>query len=279
MKTLQDKVAVVTGGSRGVGKGIALGLAEAGAAVYVTGRTIEKGAGPEGLPGTIQETAAMVTAFGGRGVAVRCDHRNDEETLAVFQKVIAAEGRIDILVNAVWGGYERMTENGELTWNKPFWHQPFWRWDAMFQAGVRAYYVAGAVAARSMVAARRGLIVNISYWAGQKFMGNSAFGVAKAATDKLTAYMAWELREHGVAAVSLYPGLVRTENVLRNAAGLDLTNSESPQFSGRAVVGLATDAKLLDKSGRVFVAADLAQEYGFTDVDGKQPKPLSVHDA
>jgi dehydrogenase/reductase SDR family member 1 len=276
MKTLQDKVAVVTGASRGVGKGIALGLAEAGATVYVTGRTIEKGKGPEGLPGTIQETAAMVTAYGGRGVAIRCDHRNDAETEEAFQRVIKAEGRIDILVNAVWGGYERMVENGVSTWNKPFWHQPYWRWDGMFQAGVRAYYVASAIAARSMVEVDRGLIVNVSYWAGQKFMGNSAYGVAKAATDKLTAYMAWELREHGVAAVSLYPGLVRTENVMRNAAQFDLTNSESPQFSGRAVVGLASDPRLLDKSGRVFVAAALAEEYGFTDVDGKQPKPLSL---
>src|SRR3954451_2377974 len=134
-----------------------------------------------------------------------------------------------------------MVENGVFTWSKPFWEQPLWRWDAMFAAGVRAHYYASQLAARSMVASRSGLIVNISSWAAQKHAGNVAYGVAKAATDKMTADMAVELRPHGVAVVSLYPGLVRTEKVMEAAAWMDLSNSESPEFIGRSVTALAAD--------------------------------------
>lgn len=171
-----------------------------------------------------------------------------------------------------------MVENGEFTWSLPFWIQPLWRWDAMFAAGVRAHYVTSAHAARIMVANKRGLIVNISFWAAQKYLSNVAYGVSKAATDKLTADMSHELCEHNVAVVSLYPGLVRTEKVMEAAAFLDLSNSESPQFIGRAVAALASDSNIMQKSGRVLVAAALAREYGFTDVDGKQPRPLTLED-
>jgi NAD(P)-dependent dehydrogenase (short-subunit alcohol dehydrogenase family) len=148
----------------------------------------------------------------------------------------------------------------------------------MFRAGVRAHYVSSVHAARRMVAQRNGLIVNISFWAAQKYLGNTAYGVAKAATDKMTADMAHELREYNVAVVSLYPGLVRTEKVLEAAAFLDLSNSESPQFIGRAVAALAGDTNIISKTGMVLVAAALAQEYGFTDIDEKQPRPLTLKD-
>ena len=148
----------------------------------------------------------------------------------------------------------------------------------MFGAGVRAYYQASQLAARSMTAERRGLIVNISFWAAQKYIGNVAYGVSKAATDKMTADMASELKPYGVAVVSLYPGLVRTEKVMEAAQFLDLTNSESPEFIGRAVAGLATDPDVLRHTGKVLVAAALAKEYGFTDVDGRTPRPLTLAD-
>src|SRR5919201_6608319 len=138
-----------------------------------------------------------------------------------------------------------MIENGEFTWPRPFWQQPLWRWDAMFQAGVRAHYVASQLAAQMMVARRRGLIVNISFWAAQKYIGNVAYGVSKAATDKMTADMATELRPHGVTVVSLYPGLVRTEKVMEAAAYLDMSNSEAPRFVGRAVAALASDPGIM----------------------------------
>jgi NAD(P)-dependent dehydrogenase (short-subunit alcohol dehydrogenase family) len=130
-----------------------------------------------------------------------------------------------------------------------------------------------------MVAQRSGLIVNISYWAGQKYMNNLMYGVSKAATDRLAMDMAHELRDYQVAAVSLYPGLVRTERVLAAAAFFDLSNSESPQFTGRAIAALAADPNIMQKSGQVLVAAALALEYGFTDIDGKQPRPLSLQDS
>jgi NAD(P)-dependent dehydrogenase (short-subunit alcohol dehydrogenase family) len=156
----------------------------------------------------------------------------------------------------------------------PFWEQPAWRWDAMMTAGVRAAYVASQHAARMMVSARRGLIVHVSSWAGKKYGGNTVCGLAKTATDRMASDMAHELGSHGVTVVSLYPGLVRTEGVL--AAGVfDLSNSESPEFIGRAVAALAGDPNVARWSGSVVVAAALAAEYGFTDTDGKTPRPLT----
>jgi NAD(P)-dependent dehydrogenase (short-subunit alcohol dehydrogenase family) len=262
MKNLKEKVALVTGATRGVGRGVALALAGAGATVYATGRSIS------------DETFETDTGIR----AIPCDHTNDAEVEAAFEQVRREQGRLDILVNNVWGGYENMIEDGQFTWMVPFWKQPVWRWDAMFSAGVRAHYVAGIHAARLMVEQGSGLIVNISFWAAQKYIGNVAYGVSKAATDKLTADMAHELRESGVAVVSLYPGMVRTEKVMEAAAFLDLSNSESPEFIGRAVAGLASDPEIMTKSGGILVAAALAEEYGFTDVDGKQPRPLSLSD-
>jgi NAD(P)-dependent dehydrogenase (short-subunit alcohol dehydrogenase family) len=261
MNTLEGHVAVVTGGTFGVGRGIANALAQEGARVFVTGRSAPEHA-PNGAPVT----------------AIRCDHRVDSQVTAAFGRVARETEGIDILVNNVWGGYERMVENGAFTWGHPFWEQPLWRWDAMFSAGVRAYYYASQLAAPAMVARRRGLIVNISSWASQKHIANVAYGVAKAATDKLTADMAVELRPHGVAAVSLYPGLVRTEKVMEAAAWLDLTNSESPEFVGRAVAALAGDREVLRHTGRVLIAANLAAEYGFTDIDGNTPRALTLAD-
>jgi NAD(P)-dependent dehydrogenase (short-subunit alcohol dehydrogenase family) len=203
MRTLAGKIAVVTGGTAGVGRGIASELANCGARVFVTGRSIHDGS---------RSNSPVI--------GIRCDHREDDQVAAAFERVAQEGGPIDILVNNVWGGYEQMMEDGVFTWSKPFWEQPLWRWDAMFAAGVHAHYYASQLAARSMVPGRRGLIVNISFWAAQKHVGNVAYGVSKAATDKMTADMATELRPHGVAVVSLYPGLVRTERSFKPRLGL-----------------------------------------------------------
>ena len=254
------ETALVTGASRGVGRGVAVALADAGFEVFATGRNIDK----TGMPPNV--------------LCIRCDHTCDDQTDAAFRQVAEAAGSLDVLVNSTWGGYERMVEAGKFTWGLPFWEQPDHRWTSMMDAGVRAAFVCSRHAARMMIPKKRGLIVNISFWAARKYIGNTIYGISKAATDKMTADMAHELRKYGVAVVSLYPGLVRTESVLEAAKGgwLDLSNSESPEFIGRVVTALARDPKMMDLSGEALVAAAVAQEYGVSDVDGRQPKPLTL---
>jgi dehydrogenase/reductase SDR family member 1 len=259
--SLESRVAVVTGATRGVGRGVGRELGRQGARVFVTGRSV-----PDHEP------------FDEAITTIRCDHRDDGQVAATFERIVHQADTIDILVNCAWSGYEGMIENGEFTWPKPFWEQPLWRWDAMFSGGVRAGYHASRLTAPRMVAQRRGLIVNISSWAAQKHAGNVAYGVSKAATDKMTSDMATELRPHGVTVVSLYPGLVRTEKVMEAAAYLNLSNSESPDFVGRAVAALSADPDVARHTGKVLVAAALAREYGFTDIDGKTPRPLTLAD-
>jgi NAD(P)-dependent dehydrogenase (short-subunit alcohol dehydrogenase family) len=248
--------AVVTGASRGVGRGVAIALAAAGYTVFATGRSIAS----SNLPADI--------------VRLPTNHLDDAQTAAAFDRV--ADAGLDLLVNSSWGGYEQMIENGAFTWGVPFWEQPAHRWTSMMDAGVRAAWVCSAHAARLMTPRSRGLIVNISFWPAQKYIGNTIYGVAKAATDKLTADMAHELRPHQVAVVSLYPGLVRTESVLEAAAQgwLDLSNSESPEFIGRVVAGLAADPDVMQLSGKVVVAAAYALQHTIVDVDGRQPEPI-----
>lgn len=279
MKSLHGKVALVTGASRGIGKGIALGLGEAGATVYVTGRTVEQGQAAVKLAGTVHQTAQEVAALGTQCIAVPCDHTDDEAVKALFERIRAEQGRLDILVNNVWGGYEHFNDGTEFWTEKGFWTMPISRWDKSFQAGVRAHYVASVLAAPLMIAQQSGLIVNISFFAAQRNDKGVSYATAKMADDRMAGAMAHELREFNVAAVSLYPGLVRTEAVMKDAEYFDLSNSESPQFIGRAIAALAADPKLMEKSGQVVVAAALALEYGFADIDGKQPRPLTIEEA
>jgi NAD(P)-dependent dehydrogenase (short-subunit alcohol dehydrogenase family) len=254
------KTALVTGASRGVGRGIAISLAEAGYQVFATGRRIVEADLPAGV------------------IRIPCDHLVDAQTAAAFDRIATEAGTLDLLVNSCWGGYEHMVENNEFTWVRPFWQQPDHRWTSMMDAGVRAAFVCGRHSARMMVPRKQGLIVNISFWAARKYLSNAIYGVAKAAVDKMSADMAHELRPHGVAAISLYPGLVRTELVKEAAAAgwLDLSNSESPEFIGRVIAALAADPALLERSGQVVVAAAAASEFGVTDIDGRQPKALTL---
>jgi len=253
-------VALVTGASRGVGRGAAIGLAAEGFTVFATGRSIDSA----DLPSTV--------------VRIRCDHCQDTDTARVFQRISETEEGLDVLVNSAWGGYERMVEDGQITWGLPFWQQPAHRWSSMMDAGVRAAFVATEHAAPRMIARGKGLIVNISFWAAQKYVGNSIYGIAKAATDKMSSDMAHELRPSGVAVLSLYPGLVRTEAVMAAARGgwLDISNSESPEFIGRVIAALSGDPQLMRRSGQIVVAAQLAQELHVLDTDGRQPIPLTL---
>jgi dehydrogenase/reductase SDR family member 1 len=202
----------------------------------------------------------------------------DTDTARVFQRIAEVGEGLDVLVNSAWGGYERMIEDGQFTWGLPFWKQPPHRWSSMMDTGVRSAFFASARAAEMMVARRRGLIVNVSFWAAQKYVGNSIYGIAKAATDKMASDMAHELRPSGVAVVSLYPGLVRTEAVMEAARGgwLDISNSESPEFIGRVIAALSRDPGLMGRSGQVVVAAQLAKELNVRDIDDRQPIPLTL---
>jgi dehydrogenase/reductase SDR family member 1 len=254
------EAALVTGATKGVGRGVAVSLAAVGFRVFATGRNIAQAALPEAV------------------IRIPCDHLKDEQTDAVFDQIAAYKEPLDVLVNSAWGGYERMIEHGQFTWPVPFWEQPAHRWTSMMDAGVRAAFVCSARAARLMLAQRRGLIVNISYWAAQKYLGNVIYGIAKAATDKMSADMAHELRAHGVAVVSLYPGLARTESVLQAASAgwLDISNSESPEYIGRVIAALARDPMRMSRSGQALVAAAVGAEYGIADVDGRRPCPLTL---
>jgi NAD(P)-dependent dehydrogenase (short-subunit alcohol dehydrogenase family) len=274
MPSLQEKVAVVTGASRGVGKGIALALGEAGATVYVTGRSEARGT-TEGLPGTVQETAEAVTQRGGQGIAVRCDHTVDDEVEALFARVKQEQGRLDLLVNNAWGGYE------QFDWSRfgaRFWEQPARHWSGMFAAGVRAHLVATQRAVPLMLPQRRGLVVHTTAWDRDKYLANLFFDVAKAAVNRLAFGMARELESYQIAVVALAPGFVGTERVRAAfaAAGRATGNLESPEYTGRAVVALASDPNIMAKSGRVLTVGQLAVEYGFTDVDGRQWPPFQM---
>jgi NAD(P)-dependent dehydrogenase (short-subunit alcohol dehydrogenase family) len=266
---LDGRVAVVTGASRGIGKGCALELGAAGATVYVTARSVREDDHP--LPGTIGATADEVTAAGGTGVAVALDHRDDDAVEALFQRVLDEHGRLDVLVNNAF------IVTNELTSGKPFWEVPVSNWDDMIDIGTRSAYVASVFAARAMVDAGAGLIVNVSSSGAEEYAWQVAYGVGKCALDRITADTAHELTPHGVSVVSVWPGFVRTERIdLGVAAGLlpeslDLSTSESPRFVGRAVVALATDPEVARWTGRAVPARDLADEYGFTDVDGNLP--------
>ncbi len=260
--TLEGKVALVTGASRGGGKGIACVLGEQGATVYVTGRSVRGQPTTLGRPGTIDDTAEEVTARGGTGIAFRCDHTDDAQVEAVFDRIRGEQGRLDLLVNNAWSGYE-ISPSGDI----PFWEIEWRHWDLMFDGGLRAAAFASTLAAPLMIEAGSGLIVNIT-WVLDRPHGHAWYEVVKNATNKMTEQMADDLRPFSIACVAVSPGFMRLER-------MELTpelaaKAESAEFPGRAIAALASDPDVLAKSGGVYITPTLAREYGFTDVDGKQ---------
>ena len=267
--SLEGKVAVVTGASRGIGKGIALALGAEGATVYVTGRTVTPGSYP--LPGTVGETAAEVTRRGGKGIAVQVDHANDEQVAALFEQVKREQGRLDILVNNAFSLPEDLTEP------KPFWEKPLSNWE-MVDVGVRSNFTAAWHAAHIMTPQKSGLIVDISGYVGVTYTYGVIFGTCKSAVDRMARDMAIELQPHNVASVSLWQGLTFTErahrNIERNPEMKKLTVTNplvgcSPEFPGRVIAALAADPELMKRSGGTFITAEVAQDYGIVDIDGK----------
>ncbi|WP_406278752.1 SDR family NAD(P)-dependent oxidoreductase [Nocardia sp. NBC_00881] len=270
---LEGKIAVVTGASRGIGKGIALELGAAGATVFVTGRSAAKGR----MPGTVHETATEIDAAGGVGIPFVCDHRDDDAVERLFERIRTEHGRLDVLVNNVYNSPAAACWLG-----KPFWEVPPAAWDESFDVGVRSHYVASFFAAPLLIESG-GLIVNISSPGARRYMHNAVYGVAKTALDRLTTDMAHNLAGTGVTVVSIWPGIVDTEllqMVPADATGqrlvtlpgegtFDLAEAETPRFPGRAVVALATDGGRYARTGLPWRVADLAAYYGFTDIDGR----------
>jgi NAD(P)-dependent dehydrogenase (short-subunit alcohol dehydrogenase family) len=263
MADLSNKVAVVTGASRGVGKGIAEGLGEAGATVYVTGRSWDDGESPGER--TVNATAAAVDALGGTGIAVRVDHDDDEAVRALFERVESEQGRLDVLVNNVY----KIPE--PPIWGGGFWEHELSAWDDQCGVGLRGHYVASVYGAPLMVRQNSGLIVNISSRGGAQYVFSVAYGVGKSGVDRMAKDMAVELEPHNVAAVSLWPSAVRTEFIVdavaRGEHTIDPKVSQSPRFTGRCVAALAMDPDVMEKSGGVYLVKELAEEYRFSDLD------------
>ena len=274
MGALSGRVAVVTGASRGIGKGIALALADEGATIYVTGRTVTPGSYP--LPGTVGETAAEVDRRGGKGIAVQVDHAQDSQVAALFEQVRREQGRLDLLVNNAFSLPEDLTES------QPFWEKPLSNWE-MVDVGVRSNFVAAWHAAKFFVAQRSGLIVAISGYVGVTYTYGVVFGTCKSAVDRMARDMAVELKPHNVASISMWCGLTFTERAHRNLNRNPAMKSQivtnpligsSVEFPGRVIAALAKDENIMRRSGGTFIGAELAREYGVTDIDGKVPPSL-----
>ncbi|MFA5884993.1 MAG: SDR family NAD(P)-dependent oxidoreductase [Acidimicrobiia bacterium] len=259
---LAGTVAVVTGASRGIGKGCAIELAAAGATVYVTARTLH--AAESSRVASLEATIEEIAARGGRAVAVRCDHANDDDVDGLFARVRDEHGRLDVLVNNAFRPAPHRDPR------VPFWETPIADWDALIDVGTRSAYTGTHHAARMMVDARRGLVVNVSSAGAIRYFHHLVYGIGKEALDRLTRDAARPLAPHGVAIVSIWPYLVRTETVL-SMPGIDDTITESTRFSGRAIVALASDPDVLACTGRAFTTRALADRYGFVDVDGRLP--------
>ena len=260
---LEGKVAVVTGASKGIGKGIVEGLCEAGATVYFTGRS-ESQTTPPG-PMTIQATEISANALGGKAIPVRVDHNDDTEVKALFDRIEADQGRLDILVNNVY-----QIPNPPAM-GKGFWEHPVSVWDDQCGVGLRGYYVASVYGAPMMVKQGSGLIVNISSRGGREYVFSSSYGVGKAGVDRMAQDFAVELKPHNVCAVSVSPSKVKTEFILeqveKGAMQIDPESAQSVRFSGRCVAALAVAEDLMSRSGGIYTVNELAEIYGFTDPD------------
>jgi NAD(P)-dependent dehydrogenase (short-subunit alcohol dehydrogenase family) len=277
-KALNGKIAVVAGATRGAGRGIAVMLGEAGATVYVTGRSVRGKPSEMGRQETIEETAEMVTAHGGVGIPVRVDHMIQNEVEALFEQVREEQGGVlDLLVNDIWGG-DSLTE-----WGKPFWEHSLNDGLNMQRAAVHAHMITSYYGAPLMVARKKGLIIEITDGFDYRYRGNLYYSLAKISAIHLAQAMASELREHNISAVSLTPGFLRSEAMLdlfevteanwRDGARKDphFLISETPYYVGRAAAALAADPNVIDKSGRILTSWDLSEEYGFADMDGARP--------
>lgn len=269
---LAGRICLVAGASRGLGRGIARALGEAGATVIVTGRSSEAGPRTEGRPETFEDTARLVDEAGGNGVPYRCDHTNEREVDQLVAWALRRFGRIDVAVSAVWGGNEGF--DGEhnadgSNWGTPFWRRPATPFGRAIETGAWAALLLAKAVAPGMVANRDGLIAIVSFDDGGVYLGDVFYDLGKAAMNRLAFACGTELRAHGVTVLALSPGHVRTERVID--AGHAEHAGETPLYAGRAVAAISADPERLTLAAGVHAVADLARRYGFTDEDGTQP--------
>jgi NAD(P)-dependent dehydrogenase (short-subunit alcohol dehydrogenase family) len=276
-KPLDGQIALVAGATRAAGRGIAQELAAAGAKVYCTGRSTRGAPATPGRPETIEETAELIAAEGGQAVAIRVDHTVEAEVEALAARIKADEGRLDILVNDIWGGDEL------VDWGAPFWRQDVAAVRTLVERAILSHWITARYCAPMMVEANRGLIVEITDGARAGYRGHLLYDFIKAGVIRLAYAMAWDLATTRVTALALSPGFLRSEAMLDNFGVTeanwrdgaerdpDFAASETPRYVGRAVAALAADPHLRAKAGGAYFTADLAEEYGFTDVDGARP--------
>lgn len=277
LKSLDGKIALVTGASRGAGRGIAVELGKAGAIVYVTGRST-KGNSTNNWPGTIDDTVSEIEAAGGKGIAIRCDHTNDSETEAVISQIRKEQGKFDILVNNVWGAHDLGVEY------EPFWELPLKHWDTMFTAGVRAQLATNHFAIPLLRENKEALIVHTTFWDDNKYTGHFYYDLAKNSLTRMAYGLSIELKQDNIAVIAVSPGFMRTELVLSHHKATeeswqkseDLKQTETPYYIGRGIKALASDPNVMEKSGKVLKVGDLAKEYHFTDIDGRFIPPFSI---
>ncbi|HLO50171.1 MAG TPA: SDR family NAD(P)-dependent oxidoreductase [Kamptonema sp.] len=283
MKQLDGKITLVTGATRGLGKGIAIALGEAGAIVYITGRSTEQSNAGNDISGSLKDTQLAVETAGGVCIPVQVDHSDDEQVRLLFDRIQNEYGQLDLLVNNVYSGVQALKD----AYGKPFWDSEPDLWDACNNVGLRSHYVASVLAARIMIPHRQGLICTLSSWGGLSYIFGAAYGAGKAASDRLAADMAVELKPYNIASVSIWPGIVGTEHFSQlatqmeageingeNSAIRDRYNWETPLFTGRAIAALAADKTVMDRTGRVQIVAELAQHYGLVDENGSRPASL-----
>ncbi|MEH2035885.1 SDR family NAD(P)-dependent oxidoreductase [Nostoc sp.] len=283
MKHLEGKVALVTGATRGIGRGIAIGLGEAGATVYITGRSLNPSS--DGVSGSLSETKSAIEQVGGVCIPVQVDHSDDEQVRLLFDRIQDEQnGQLDLLVNNVYSGVQALKD----AHGQPFWDSEPTLWDASNNVGLRSHYIASVFAARMMTKRNSGLICTISSWGSMFYLFNTVYGVGKAACDRLAANMAVELKPHNVTSVSIWPGIVGTELFSRFASEMNQTNVtennfsflsdrynwETPLFTGRAIAALASEPNLIRHTGRVQIVAELAKKYNLVDENGDRPASL-----
>lgn len=274
MGRLTGKIAVVTGASRGAGRGIALALGSEGATVYVTGRSTRGTPTVPDTPHSVEDTSEEVTARGGTGIAVACDHTDDTQVESLFTRVGDEQGHLDVLVCNAWGGYMPYEEH-QGWFSTPFWEQSMQRWDGMFTAGLRAHLVTCRFALPMMVERDEGLVVLTTFTMGRRYLGNLFYDVAKNAICRMASGLREELREKEIAVVALSPGWVLAERMTALTTAQQ-AQTESVEYIGRAVVALATDPGVGRRSGKSLAVGDLAREYGFTDIDGRRPTAYPI---